>query len=558
MQGQRKDVFAIYSRKSKFTGKGESIANQVELCREYIHSHYAGSGEIGILVYEDEGFSGGNTERPQFKQMMADARNRKFQAVICYRLDRISRNIGDFADIIQELKEHAIEFVSIREQFDTSTPIGRAMMYICSIFSQLERESLAERIRDNMHELAKTGRWLGGTTPTGYASEGVQHVTVEGKVKKAYKLKLIPEEACLVRQIFSKFLETNSLSKTETFLVQNNMTTKRGLPFNRFAIKNILANPVYMLADKAAYNYMVKNEVDLFASETDFDGKHGIMAYNRTLQKAGAANKIRPMNEWIVSVGKHPGIINGGEWVKVQASLAQNRSKSFRKPRSNVALLSGLIRCSDCGDCMRPKLTARLNSNHERRYAYVCTMKEVSRGERCSVKNANGNLLDSAVCDELKRFGRDRFEFIRQLENGRKSIAGSHDEMEADIERLKKSADDTEKQIAALITSMALASGSSAEPYIIKQIEELHDKGALLKQRIGELNGLTESHAISELEFDMRRQMLLSFEGMLDSMDVEQKRMALRACIEKIIWDGEQAHIYFFGYDSKDDPFEKQ
>ena len=554
MQGQQKDVFAIYSRKSKFTGKGESIANQIELCREYIASHYAGNGEIGILVYEDEGFSGGNTERPQFRQMMADARKRRFQAVICYRLDRISRNIGDFADIIQELKEHHIEFVSIREQFDTSTPIGRAMMYICSIFSQLERESLAERIRDNMHELAKTGRWLGGTTPTGYASESVQHVTIEGKVKKAYKLKLIPEEAALVRQIFSKFLETNSLSKTETFLVQNGITTKRGLPFNRFAIKNILTNPVYMLADEAAYDYMIKNEVDLFASETDFDGEHGIMAYNRTIQKSGTANKVRPMNEWIVSVGKHPGIISGKEWVNVQTSLAQNRSKSFRKPRSNVALLSGLLRCSDCDDYMRPKLTARLNSNHERRYTYVCTMKEVSRGQRCNLKNADGNLLDSAVCEELKRLGRDRFEFIRQLENGKKAIAGSHDEMESDIARLKKSADNNEKQIAALVASLASTSGSSAEPYIIKQIEELHNKGVLLKQSIDELNGLTESHAISDPEFDMIRQMLLSFEDMLDRMGVEQKRLALRACIEKIVWDGEHAHVYFFGYDDEGVP----
>lgn len=554
MKGQQKDIFAIYSRKSKFTGKGESIANQIELCREYIASHYAANGETGILVYEDEGFSGGNTERPQFRKMMADARKRKFQAVICYRLDRISRNIGDFADIIQELKEHHIEFVSIREQFDTSTPIGRAMMYICSIFSQLERESLAERIRDNMHELAKTGRWLGGTTPTGYASESIQHVTIEGKVKKAYKLKLIPEEAALVRQIYSKFLETNSLSKTETFLVQNSITTKRGLAFNRFAIKNILTNPVYALADKAAYDYMIKNEVDLFASKTAFDGKHGIMAYNRTIQKSGTANKVRPMNEWIVSVGKHPGIISGKEWVNVQASLAQNRSKSFRKPRSNVALLSGLLRCSDCGDYMRPKLTARLNFNHEKRYAYVCTMKEVSRGQRCSLKNADGNLLDSAVCDELKRLGRDRFEFIRLLENGKKVIAGSHDEMEADIERLKKSAEDNAKQIAALVASLASAPGSSAEAYIIKQIEELHDKAVLLKQRIDEHNSLTGSHAISESEFDMIRQMLLSFEDMLDSMSVEQKRMVLRACIGKVIWDGEHAHVYFFGYDDEGAP----
>ena len=131
-----------------------------------------------------------------------------FAAIVVYRLDRISRNIGDFAKLIEDLGDRHIDFISIREQFDTSSPMGRAMMYIASVFSQLERETIAERIRDNMHELSKTGRWLGGTTPTGYASESLSSVTVDGKVKKACKLKPIPEEIQLVKTIFSVFMET--------------------------------------------------------------------------------------------------------------------------------------------------------------------------------------------------------------------------------------------------------------------------------------------------------------------------------------------------------------
>ncbi len=116
--------------------------------------------------------------------MMTAAKDRKFKAIVVYRLDRISRNISDFSSLIEELGRLGIDFVSIRESFDTSSPMGRAMMYIASVFSQLERETIAERIRDNMHELAKTGRWLGGTTPTGYASESVKSITVDGKTKK--------------------------------------------------------------------------------------------------------------------------------------------------------------------------------------------------------------------------------------------------------------------------------------------------------------------------------------------------------------------------------------
>ena len=170
---------AIYSRKSKFTGKGESIGNQIELCREYIRANHGQVDADAAAVYEDEGFSGGNLERPAFKRMLRAARERKFKAVVVYRLDRISRNISDFSGLIEELSRLDIAFVSIKEQFDTGTPMGRAMMYIASVFSQLERETIAERIRDNMHELAKTGRWLGGTTPTGYCSKSVLTVTVD-------------------------------------------------------------------------------------------------------------------------------------------------------------------------------------------------------------------------------------------------------------------------------------------------------------------------------------------------------------------------------------------
>ena len=335
--------YVIYSRKSKFTGKGESIENQIELCRQYIAMHFGEDASENVLVYEDEGFSGGNLERPQFKKMMKDSQKIEFAAIVVYRLDRISRNIGDFAKLIEDLGDRHIDFISIREQFDTSSPMGRAMMYIASGFSQLERETIAERIGDNMHELSKTGRWLGGTTPTGYASESLSSVTVDGKVKKACKLKPIPEEIQLVKTIFSVFMETGSLSKTDQYLLEHRCVTKRGKQFTRFAIRGILTNPVYMIADDTAYQYLKENNVDLFAERSEFDGEHGIMAYNRTLQRPGKANQIRPMEEWIVAVGKHPGIIAGSDWVQVQAMLDVNKPKGYRWPRSNVALLSGLV-----------------------------------------------------------------------------------------------------------------------------------------------------------------------------------------------------------------------
>ena len=172
-------IFAIYSRKSIFTGKGESVENQIELCKDYANKNFKGNKEF--LIYEDEGFSGGNTNRPNFKKLLQDAKSQKFNVLICYRLDRISRNVADFSNTLELLQNNSIDFISIKEQFDTSTPMGRAMIYISSVFAQLERETIAERVRDNMIELAKTGRWLGGQTPFGFKSKKITYLDEELK-----------------------------------------------------------------------------------------------------------------------------------------------------------------------------------------------------------------------------------------------------------------------------------------------------------------------------------------------------------------------------------------
>lgn len=140
------------------------------MCQNYIKNKFSNIKDIQISIYEDEGFSAKNTARPQFKMMLKHMRTDKPNFIVCYRLDRISRNVGDFSAFIEELNHLDISFICIKEEFDTSKPMGKAMMYIASVFSQLERETIAERVRDNMMMLAKTGRWLGGKPPLGYTS----------------------------------------------------------------------------------------------------------------------------------------------------------------------------------------------------------------------------------------------------------------------------------------------------------------------------------------------------------------------------------------------------
>jgi len=514
------------------------VENQILLCRQYIAAHFGGEEAENALVYEDEGFSGGNLDRPKFRRMMEDCRKGMISAVVVYRLDRISRNIGDFAGLIEDLGSLGIGFISIREQFDTSSPMGRAMMYIASVFSQLERETIAERIRDNMRELAKTGRWLGGITPMGYESESVEDITEDGKTKKAYRLKTVPEEISIVKMIFDCFMETGSLTEVERHLQKKHALTRQGNPFTRFSIRGILENPVYMIADEEAYRYFAER-TELSAPISAFDGTHGIMAYNRTYQKHGKAHRINPVHEWIVAAGSHDGVISGGIWVKVQEKLGENRVGKCRRSRKSPALLSGILYCGCCGEKMRPKLTDRTTADGEMVYTYLCTGKERSHGQKCTVKNADGNMIDGLILSEIGKMETDLSELRQWM---RKETGRTHAE-ESDTESLRQQIAQYHERIRNLTKSLADAKETSVERYILEQIGEYHKTAEHFEEELAERERiLLDSSGSAESEH--LRERLENFGTVLLDLSTEEKRCAVRAFTGKIVWDGENAHLY--------------
>ncbi|TCS91303.1 site-specific DNA recombinase [Keratinibaculum paraultunense] len=538
---------AIYSRKSKYTGKGESIQNQIEMCKDYCNKHF---DQCEFIIYEDEGFSGGDKDRPQFKSMMSDAKKGKFETVVCYRLDRISRNVLDFSQTLEELNNKNISFISINEQFDTSTPIGRAMTYIATVFAQLERETIAERIRDNMIQLAKTGRWLGGVTPTGFDSKEVIYIDPSGKERKMFKLTPIPEEIKIIRLIYSKFLELDSLTQLETFCIQNDIKTKNGNDYTRFTLRSILTNPVYATADEDTYNYFVDNDYEVYADLNEFTGNKGIMAYNKTIQKKNTTNKLRDSSEWIIAVGKHPGIIKGSDWVRVQNMIERNRSKTFRKVKNSESLLSGILRCGNCGSFMRPKM-GRVNKDGIQAFYYICELKEKSKREKCNIKNIKGNDLDQLVIDELKKLSYEGSTLSRKIEKDRVSITSTQSSLKTEIDEIKASIDNNDKAIANLINSLSEGQESSAAKYIINQIDELDKKNSKLKKRLLELKEKRESNYLKENDIEIIDDIMTKFATMIDTADVIQKRNLIRSVVDKIIWDGEDIDIVLFGADSK-------
>lgn len=543
------DEICFYSRKSKFTGKGESIGNQIEMGKDYAFRNFNAS-LLDENTYEDEGYSGGTTDRPKFKLLMEKIKQKRYKVLIVYRLDRISRNIIDFADIIETLNKYNVAFISIRESFDTTTPMGRAMMYIASVFAQLERETAAERIRDNMIELAKTGRWLGGITPQGFDSEPITRIDPNGKERHQFKLVPNPQELEMMNLVFDKFLELNSLTQLESFCVQNNKRTRRNMDFSRFALRSILTNPVYATADKEMYTYLVNNGFDIYADEKDFDGKHGLMVYNKTSQEKGQTNKIRDNSEWIVAIGAHPGIISGNEWVKVQNLIQQNRSKSYRKVKNSESLLSGLLRCAKCGSYMRPRIS-RINKEGINVYYYMCELKEKSKKTRCDIKNVHGNDLDKLVIDEIKNLSSSDSELYNKIGKEKLNIEIIKNSITNEIEMLEKNIKENEEAISNLVNTLTQAQNTGASKYIIAQIDVFDKQTKSFKIRLAQLRERSENQNLKDEGFDVMKDMLSTFSQIIETLDVLGKRNMLRSLIEKISWDGEFVDVIMFGVNNK-------
>lgn len=537
---------AIYSRKSKFTDKGESTQNQIDLCKEYAHKHFSVDD---IIIYEDEGFSGGNVDRPEYQRMIKDAKKGKFNVLICYRLDRISRNIADFSDIIETLQENDISFVSLREQFDTSTPMGRAMMYIASVFAQLERETIAERIRDNMLQLSRTGRWLGGRTPTGFKSEPITYYDEAMNKKKMYKLTAIPGELKTVKTLFNKYKELDSLSQLESWCLENDMRSKNGKYFDKSALRCILSNPVYAVADEVLYEYFKNNSAVIASEKEEFNGKHGILVYNKNIEKKGRANKRRSISEWIVAVSKHKGVIPSIDWIQVQYMLEKNSLKAPRVGTSTYGLITPLLRCKKCGSKMR--VTSKRANGAMKHYYYKCLLKERSRGSKCKVPNIIGKTADQAVVEELKNLSMPESSFFKELSSKKSTIQAISKSQETHRMELEKQLKECEKAISNLTTQLAQNESSAAAKYIIRQIEETDRKIAETKSKLDTITAQREESLIEKKNIEMIQELLKSFANTVDTLEFREKKKLIKTIVKEITWDGTRLEINVYGSDKK-------
>jgi len=326
-------MIALYARQSVDKKDSISIEAQIQAGQRI-------AGDNLYKIYDnDKGFSGKNTDRPDYKRLVTDIKNGTINKVIVFKIDRISRSIVDFADIIQLFEKHKVEFVSVTENFDTSTPMGRAMLYIIMIFAQLERETIQERVRHNFYERMKVGIGKSGRPPFGFIKVPA---VILGKNTKILQSK--EDETELVKQIYYTYANTDiTLHKLKVKLTQESDLK----PFFTDTFLNcLLRNPIYVKANADVYTYLKSKGAIIENDIEDFVGTNGCFAYANAKERT--TQRFTDLHKTHIAIQPHEGIIDSDTWLKCNYRLDKN--KAFKNSGTgNYIWLAGLMKCAYCG-----------------------------------------------------------------------------------------------------------------------------------------------------------------------------------------------------------------
>lgn len=514
---------AIYARKSVETDKGESIENQINrgiaLCQ---------LNGWDYVVYQDYGISGKTLDRPDFERMMKDAHAGKFQYLVCYKIDRVSRSVSDFSNLIDELNNLDIGFICIKDNFDTTTPMGRAMMMITAVFAQLERETIAERVRDNMLDRAKLGKWNGGPVPLGYDVES-ETTEYQGRKKKSSRLINNDDEAIIIRQIFDMYIELESIRGTAIKLNQMGIKTKSGSNWSDSQISRILQNAIYCIADQGAYGYYKNHtKVQIANHESEFDGSYGLMFYNRRKEHKNSTTK-RDEEDWILSIGEHHGIIPGAIFKKVQLIIKSNKIKA---PRTGTSAKSPLINVK-CDICDQAMSLYSSRSAPDKPYIglFRCNKKE-RMGLKCSNKSVKATLLEEKIVSSISKLYEDE----KSITEAIKSYNNDNDDKRipkiSEKQNLTKQVDEIEREIKNLVA--ALGKNTLPEILIQERYSELQKQKNTLLERISTIEDELNEISFNEHNIEQTLKYVRVFKEGYYTLDFEERRKLLSSIVKEI------------------------
>ena len=540
---------SIYARKSKSTEKGESISNQIETAKSYINLNYPGE-EHTFFVYQDDGFSGKNTNRPGFVRMMRELKDKSIDCVAVYRFDRISRNVVDFVSVTKRLEVAGVKFVSVNEKFDTNTAMGKAMMMISAVFAELERETIAERVRDNMVMLSQTGRWLGGRCPYGYSSERIEGNKALGTKSKS-RLVINEDEMQIVKLIYKLYEEKGSLHAVGVYLFEHDIVIRGKTKQTDTFIKKMLQNPTYCIADKDALEYFsdLGSSLPLDAEER-FDGEHGIMPFCRHETKNNTMVN-RDESDWIIAVGEHEGVISGSRWVKIQMRMAENAARydSYSSATNDYALLSGLLFCGKCGKRMYTKKQSKKGrTGSVNSFFYVCDTKRNYTSKACPMRDILGSKLDGAFIKMLAQYDAPESEIREALVKKWKSKKASKAAV-SEISIYKKQIEEIEKKRMGMFGYMGelMSDGKGIPPEVKAAVDKMTEDIAELRKKIEEAEEEKKEAKESEKVIAMFEEFIRDGEKAMRAMPVPMLRDEIKRFVDHAEWDGEQLRVFLRG-----------
>lgn len=371
---------AIYARQSVEKKDSLSIEDQISVCKKNAEVIFSNI-DYDVAIYYESRSGSTASGRPEFIRMINNVKDDAIDAIIVYRLDRISRNLLDFCRVWETIKKHNVQFISCSERFDTATAMGEAMLMISMVFAQMERQSIVERVTDNFFSRAEKGFYLGGYAPYGYTKVSC---VIEGKTTAAYAIDKEKENTVL--WIYETYANTEkSLGSIARLLAEKGAKTIFGNNFDGAGLGRMLRSPVYVKADALVYQYLKSKGATLNNDIADYIGTNGCYLYAPQTDRTPEELEMRqyrkrrngrtPANITgaYVTLAPHEGIIDAETWLACQYKLDTN--KQVRCDRAGThSYLSGIMKCANCGY----GLTV-VNNNHGINYVncygrkkYIC------------------------------------------------------------------------------------------------------------------------------------------------------------------------------------------
>ncbi|MGU8705546.1 recombinase family protein [Clostridium perfringens] len=498
---KRRKLIAIYCRVSteEQSENGYSIDEQERLLEEWCKK----MGYVIYKCYSDRGISGKNIkDRPALKELLSDAKAGKFDMVISWKINRVSRKLEDVLKIVNLLEKNNITFKSYSEPFETDTPAGRMQFQMMALIGEFERGTIAQNVKMGMIAKAKYGNWCGGRV-LGY--DLVPNNSPEEEKKGKNKLKINEKEAEIVRFIFNEYSKGKGYKAITNQINKLGYKTKKGNDFSVGSIRDILTNPVYI----------------------------GEIRYN--VRQNWSEKRRRNINPNPIRVkGKHEAIIDRELWDKVQLILESKKGKPSRIYDGEYPL-TGILRCPKCGAGMViSRTTNTLADGSKKRIAYYCCGNWKNKGT--SVCNSNTIRVDKANEYVFKKIE----ELVSNEAMIKAVVKNINKERKDKVKPAKRLLGDIDKELEKLDKRKRKIFEAYEDDILTKEEfqtrkNELNEKIRILEEEKKPLLNTISEEVSEEIPYEFIKDILMNFSKILNSsVSREQQKKLLHMIISEI------------------------